>query len=203
MKKLQALNDDAQKKSARITQYNDELQWRLQKNFERKSLAVDERSLKDNAGDIRISSFVQSSHSASWTLLLEQDTTASKKEMLQRTGCFPSESILLRQQAGENSKAAQLKPATQKIARSMNGSDGVVAVNNLKESNSGVVMATKTDEAFESMDFLSEVGSIGLSVSAVFREAEAEKLQDKRGLVSYEATSIVRLLSQFSSCYAD
>lgn len=203
---MQALNDDAQKKSARITQYNDELQWRLQKNFERKSLAVDERSLKDNAGDIRISSFVQSSHSASWTLLLEQDTTASKKEMLQRTGCFPSESILLRQQAGENSKAskaAQPKPATQKIARSMNGSDGVVAVNNLKESNSGVVMATKTDEAFESMDFLSEVGSIGLSVSAVFREAEAEKLQDKRGLVSYEATSIVRLLSQFSSCYAD
>lgn len=200
---MQALNDDAQKKSARITQYNDELQWRLQKNFERKSLAVDERSLKDNAGDIRISSFVQSSHSASWTLLLEQDTTASKKEMLQRTGCFPSESILLRQQAGENSKAAQLKPATQKIARSMNGSDGVVAVNNLKESNSGVVMATKTEEAFESMDFLSEVGSIGLSVSAVFREAEAEKLQDKHGLISYEATSIVRLLSQFSSCYAD
>lgn len=185
MKKLQALNDDAQKKSARITQYNEELQWRLQKNFERKSLAVDERSLKDNAGDIRISSFVQSSHSASWTLLLEQDTTASKKKMLQRTGCFPSKSILLRQQAGENSPQKQLIKRASK------------AVNNLKERNSDGVMATKTEEAFESMDFLSEVGSIGLSVSAVFREAEAEKLQDKHGLVSYEATSIVRLLSQF------
>lgn len=119
LKQLQEQHDNVQKKSARLTLHNEELQWRLKQNAERYSITINElsksygsTSFDDRAGSSFMEStstlendhngssppaspiikgVVEKSDSVSWVLEMDDETPNEVLRMVRRAGSFRSE----------------------------------------------------------------------------------------------------------------